>query len=43
MLYADHGYDHGKYRRWACEVGITPLTARRGKEHGFGLSVYRLP
>jgi hypothetical protein len=40
-LYAEHGYDHDKYRRRACEVGITPLTARRGKEHGFGLSVYR--
>ena len=40
-LYADRGYDHDKYRRQACEVGITPLISRRGEEHGSGLSVYR--
>jgi hypothetical protein len=40
-LYADRGYDHDKYRRQACEVGITPLIARRGEEHGSGLGVYR--
>jgi hypothetical protein len=40
-LYADRGYDHDKYRRQACEVGITSLIARRGEEHGSGLGVYR--
>jgi hypothetical protein len=35
------GYDHDKYRRQACEVGITSLIARRGEEHGSGLGVYR--
>jgi hypothetical protein len=38
-LYADRGYDNDKYRRQACEVGITPLIARRGEEHGSGLGV----
>jgi hypothetical protein len=40
-LYVDRGDDHDRYRRQACEVGITPLTARRGEEHGSGLGVYR--
>jgi transposase len=40
-LYADRGYDHDKYRKQVRDVGITPLIARRGEEHGSGLGVYR--
>jgi transposase len=40
-LYADRGYDHDKYRRLVREVGITPVIARRGAEHGSGLGVHR--
>lgn len=37
-IYADRGYDHDKYRRQAREKGITPVIARRGTEHGSGLT-----
>lgn len=40
-VYADRGYDHDKYRRKVREMGITPLIARRGTEHGSGLGVHR--
>ncbi|MFJ8605270.1 IS5 family transposase [Streptomyces shenzhenensis] len=40
-LYADRGYDHDKYRRQVRAVGITPVIARRGTEHGSGLGVHR--
>jgi len=40
-VYADRGYDHDKYRRQVRELGITPVIARRGTEHGSGLGVYR--
>jgi transposase len=40
-LYADRGYDHDKYRKQVRAVGITPVIARRGEEHGSGLGVYR--
>jgi transposase len=41
VLYADRGYDHGKYRRLVRAKGITPMIARRGQPHGSGLGVYR--
>jgi transposase len=40
-IYADRGYDHDKYRKQVRAVGITPVIARRGEEHGSGLGVYR--
>ena len=38
---ADRGYDHDKYRRLVRARGITPLIARRNKEHGSGLGQVR--
>jgi transposase len=40
-LYADRGYDHDKYRKQVRAVGITPVIARRGTEHGSGLGAHR--
>lgn len=40
-LYADRGYDHDTYRRQVRDVGVTPVIARRGTEHGTGLGVHR--
>jgi transposase len=40
-VYADRGYDHDKYRRQVRELGITPVIARRGTDHGSGLGVHR--
>ncbi|WP_329538556.1 IS5 family transposase (plasmid) [Streptomyces sp. NBC_01450] len=40
-LYADRAYDHDKYRRQVRAVGITPVIARRGTEHGSGLGIHR--
>ncbi|MGA6159120.1 transposase [Stenotrophomonas sp. NPDC087984] len=40
-LYADRGYDHDKYRKQVRAIGITPVIARRGTEHGSGLGVHR--
>jgi transposase len=40
-LYADCGYDHDKYRKQVRAVGITPVIARRGTEHGSGLGAHR--
>jgi transposase len=40
-IYADRGYDHDKYRRQVRDLGITPVIARRGTEHGSGLGKYR--
>ncbi|MEU5095047.1 IS5 family transposase [Streptomyces sp. NPDC020996] len=40
-LYADRGYDHDKRRKQVRAVGITPVIARRGTEHGSGLGVHR--
>ena len=34
---ADPGYDHDKHRRLLRALGITPVIARRGTEHGSGL------
>lgn len=33
----DRGYDHDKYRRLVRDLGVKPLIARRGTEHGSGL------
>ncbi|MCX4458561.1 IS5 family transposase [Streptomyces sp. NBC_01728] len=40
-LYADRGYDHDKYRKQVRALGITPVIARRGVEHGSGVGVHR--
>ena len=40
-VYVGRGYDHDKYRRQVRDKGIKPMIARRGTEHGSGLSVYR--
>lgn len=41
VRYADRGYDHNIYRRQVRELGIRPLIARRGTEHGSGLGKNR--
>ncbi|GAA3851865.1 hypothetical protein GCM10022403_099110 [Streptomyces coacervatus] len=38
---ADRGYDHDKYRRLVWDLGVKPLIARRGTEHGSGLGTQR--
>jgi transposase len=40
-VYADHGYDHDKYRHLVRQRGIIPMIAKRGAGHGSGLGVYR--
>ncbi|MFI0966620.1 IS5 family transposase [Streptomyces sp. NPDC021080] len=35
------GYDHDKYRRPVRELGVKPMIARRGTEHGSGLGTQR--
>jgi transposase len=40
-VYADRAYDHDKYREQVRAVGVTPVIARRGTEHGSGLGQYR--
>ncbi len=37
----DRGYDHDKYRRLVRDLGVKPLVARRGTEHGSGLGTQR--
>ncbi len=41
VLYADRGYDHDIYRRQVRDLGIRPLIARPGTEHGSGLGKNR--
>jgi hypothetical protein len=41
VLYADRGYDYDTYRRDLRDLGIRPVIARRGTEHGSGLGVHR--
>ncbi|GAX58694.1 IS5 family transposase [Streptomyces olivochromogenes] len=41
VLYADRGYDYDTYRRDVRGLGIRPVIARRGTEHGSGLGVHR--
>jgi hypothetical protein len=33
----DRGYDQDKYRRLVWDLGVKPVIARRGTEHGSGL------
>ncbi|WTR18096.1 IS5 family transposase [Streptomyces sp. NBC_00138] len=40
-LFADRGYDYGKYRRLLRAHGITPKIARKGTAHGSGLGKTR--
>ncbi len=40
-LFADRGYDCGKYRRLLRPRGITPKIARKGTAHGSGLGKSR--
>lgn len=37
----DRGYDHDKYRRLLWALGIKPMIARRGAEHGSGVGRQR--
>ncbi|GAB3448286.1 hypothetical protein GCM10027570_21670 [Streptomonospora sediminis] len=41
VLLADRGYDHDKYRRLVWDLGVKPLIAHRGTEHGSGLGTQR--
>ncbi|MFE7673920.1 IS5 family transposase [Streptomyces albidoflavus] len=41
LALGDRGYDHGKYRRLVWALGVKPVTARRGTEHGSGLGAQR--
>jgi transposase len=38
---AGRGYDHDKYRQPVRDLGVKPLTARRGTGHGRGLGTQR--
>ncbi|GAA0299511.1 hypothetical protein GCM10010302_42600 [Streptomyces polychromogenes] len=37
----DRGHDHDKYRRLVWDLGVKPVIARRGTEHGSGLGPHR--
>ena len=37
VVLGDRGYDHDKYRRLVWDLGVKPVIARRGTEHGSGL------
>lgn len=41
VVLGDRGYDHDKYRRLVWDLGVKPLIARRGTEHGSGLGTQR--
>lgn len=41
VVLGDRGYDHDKYRRPVRDLGVKPLIARRGTEHGSGLGTQR--
>ncbi|WP_370879812.1 IS5 family transposase [Streptosporangium brasiliense] len=41
VVLADRGYDHDKYRKQVRALGIRPIIARRGTEHGSGLGKHR--
>ena len=40
-LLGDRAYDSRALRQWLRGLGITPLLAKRGQEHGSGLGVWR--
>jgi len=41
VVLGDRGYDHDKYRRMVWDLGVKPLIARRGTEHGSGRGTQR--
>jgi transposase len=41
VVLGDRGYDHDEYRRLVWDLGVKPLIARRGTEHGSGLGTQR--
>ncbi|MER6532922.1 IS5 family transposase [Streptomyces sp900105755] len=41
VVLGDRGYDHDTYRRLVWDLGVKPLIARRGTEHGSGLGTQR--
>ncbi|MDQ0846302.1 hypothetical protein QFZ68_005982 [Streptomyces sp. V1I6] len=41
LVLGDRGYDHDKYRRLVRTLGVKPVIARRGTEHGSGLGAQR--
>ncbi|MGW6144116.1 hypothetical protein [Streptomyces sp. NPDC055140] len=41
VVLGDRGYDHDKYRRLVWDLGVKPVIARRGNEHGSGLGAQR--
>jgi transposase len=41
VMLGDRGYDHDKYRRLVWDLGVKPVIARRGTEHGSGLGTQR--
>ncbi len=41
LVLGDRGYDHDKYRRLVWDLGVKPMIARRGTEHGSGLGAQR--
>jgi transposase len=41
VVLGDRGYDHDKYRRLVWDLGVKPLIACRGTEHGSGLGTQR--
>ncbi|WP_435848188.1 IS5 family transposase [Streptomyces decoyicus] len=41
VVLGDRGYDHDKYRRRLWDLGVKPLLARRGTQHGSGLGTQR--
>ncbi|MDH6543872.1 transposase [Streptomyces sp. SPB4] len=41
IVLGDRGYDHDKYRRLVWALGVKPVIARRGTEHGSGLGTQR--
>ena len=43
VVLGDRGYDHDKYRRLVWDLGVKPLIARRGTEHGSGLGTPLAP
>ncbi|GGW98221.1 hypothetical protein [Streptomyces lomondensis] len=41
VVLGDRGCDHDKYRRLVWDLGVKPVIARRGTEHGSGLGTQR--
>ncbi|MGW2559436.1 transposase [Streptomyces sp. NPDC001514] len=41
VVLGDRGYDHDTYRRLVRALGVKPVIARRGTEHGSGLGKQR--